>query len=343
VCGRGNSFGVQSDKKSARTQRECGRCVVNEWFFFFLLFEVRTSLKRTYVLTPWSKVLLEKLTGSQLVNKFPVFYGTRRFIAAFTSARHLSLSRARPIHSMPPHRTSWRSILIFSFKFQSRSKARVYGAWLCQFLLRGVVSTSPNTQAGGPPLLDCPRLLIQDIRRPFLHPQPEDAPCRSERPTSWKRNIPYVYNEDAGFDYRQRKFFSSLKHAACSVASFYIEVLFCNNRRSGENMGTGKQYKPQWYPAGNSREQSLVKLPAFFATRSFITIFTTRARHLCLSWARPVQATPILCTIHFNIIFPSTCRWPKRCLSFPSRNLFAPLLTPVPATWPLSFSLIWLL
>jgi hypothetical protein len=42
----------------------------------------------TYLLTPWSTVLLEKLTGSQLVKKFPAFYGTRRFITAFTRARH---------------------------------------------------------------------------------------------------------------------------------------------------------------------------------------------------------------------------------------------------------------
>jgi len=46
----------------------------------------------TYLLTPWSTVLLEKLTVFQLVKKFPAFYGTRRFITAFTSARHLSLS-----------------------------------------------------------------------------------------------------------------------------------------------------------------------------------------------------------------------------------------------------------
>jgi hypothetical protein len=38
-----------------------------------------------------SPVLLEKLTGSQLIKNFPAFYGTRRFISAFTSARHLSL------------------------------------------------------------------------------------------------------------------------------------------------------------------------------------------------------------------------------------------------------------
>jgi hypothetical protein len=42
----------------------------------------------TYLLTPRNRVLLEKLTGLQLVNKFPAFYGTRRFITAFASARH---------------------------------------------------------------------------------------------------------------------------------------------------------------------------------------------------------------------------------------------------------------
>ena len=43
----------------------------------------------TYLPTPWIISLLEKLTGSQLVKKFRAFYGTRRFITAFTSAHHL--------------------------------------------------------------------------------------------------------------------------------------------------------------------------------------------------------------------------------------------------------------
>jgi len=38
------------------------------------------------------RVLLEKLTSSQLVKKYPAFYGTQRFITAFTRAHHLSLS-----------------------------------------------------------------------------------------------------------------------------------------------------------------------------------------------------------------------------------------------------------
>jgi hypothetical protein len=65
----------------------------------------------TYLLTPWSRVLLQKLTGLQLVKKFPAFYGTRRFITAFTSARHLSLSWASLIRSILPHPTSWLFIL----------------------------------------------------------------------------------------------------------------------------------------------------------------------------------------------------------------------------------------
>ena len=68
----------------------------------------------TYLLIPWSRVLLEKLTGLQLVKRFPASYGTRRFTIAFTSARHLSLSWASSIQSIPPHPTSWRSILILS-------------------------------------------------------------------------------------------------------------------------------------------------------------------------------------------------------------------------------------
>ena len=67
----------------------------------------------TYLLTPWCRVL-EKLTGLQLVKKFPTFHGTRRFITALTTVRHLSLSWASPIQSIYPHPTSWRSTLILS-------------------------------------------------------------------------------------------------------------------------------------------------------------------------------------------------------------------------------------
>jgi len=63
------------------------------------------------LLTPCSRFVLQKLTGSQVVKKFPSLYGTRRFIAAFTRASYLSLSRTISIKSILSHPTSWRSIL----------------------------------------------------------------------------------------------------------------------------------------------------------------------------------------------------------------------------------------
>ena len=52
--------------------------------------------------TPWSRALHDKPRDPQLDQKFPAFYGTQRFITAFPWARHLSLSWARSIQSMPP-------------------------------------------------------------------------------------------------------------------------------------------------------------------------------------------------------------------------------------------------
>jgi hypothetical protein len=69
----------------------------------------------TYLVILWSRVLLEKLTFSQPVKKFLAFYGTRMFITAVTSVRHLSLSWASSIQSIPPHPTSWRSIFFWKY------------------------------------------------------------------------------------------------------------------------------------------------------------------------------------------------------------------------------------
>ena len=58
----------------------------------------------TYLLTPWSRVLLEKLTDSAASQEIPRIFGTRRFLTVPTSARHLSLSWAKSIQSpqLPP-------------------------------------------------------------------------------------------------------------------------------------------------------------------------------------------------------------------------------------------------
>jgi len=54
-------------------------------------FSTKEVLYFNALLTPCSTVLLEKLTGFQLVKKFPTFYGAQRFITTFTSACHLAL------------------------------------------------------------------------------------------------------------------------------------------------------------------------------------------------------------------------------------------------------------
>jgi hypothetical protein len=68
----------------------------------------------TYLLTPWCRVLLEKLTGFAASKEIPRIYGTRKFITVLTSVRHLSLSWARSIQSPQPPPTSWRFLLILS-------------------------------------------------------------------------------------------------------------------------------------------------------------------------------------------------------------------------------------
>ena len=68
----------------------------------------------TYLLTPWSRVLLEKLTGSAVSQEIPRIFKTRRFLTVLTSARQLSLSWANSIQSPQPPPTSWRFILILS-------------------------------------------------------------------------------------------------------------------------------------------------------------------------------------------------------------------------------------
>ena len=51
------------------------------------------------LLIPWNRVLLEKLSGFQLVQKFPTFYGTQRFITTFTRGCQVSLPCASLIES----------------------------------------------------------------------------------------------------------------------------------------------------------------------------------------------------------------------------------------------------
>ena len=107
-----------------------------------------------YLLTPWSCVLPEKRTGSHLVKKFPAFFVTRRFIITFTKARHPSLSWANSIQSIPPHPTSWRSILILSSNLNLDLQSGLFPS---------VFPPKPFIQLYSPICATCPAHQILDL------------------------------------------------------------------------------------------------------------------------------------------------------------------------------------
>jgi hypothetical protein len=43
----------------------------------------------TNLLTPWSRFLLDTVKITQLIKKFPAFYGTRKFITPYTGAHQI--------------------------------------------------------------------------------------------------------------------------------------------------------------------------------------------------------------------------------------------------------------
>ena len=54
-----------------------------------------------YLFSPCSIVVLDKVTGSQVVKKFPASYGNKRFNTPYTRAHHLSLSWAGSCPHIP--------------------------------------------------------------------------------------------------------------------------------------------------------------------------------------------------------------------------------------------------
>jgi len=78
---------------------------------------------------PGAEVLLEELTVTQPVMKFPAFYGIQKFITVFTTNRHWSVSWARCIQSTPTHCISLRPTLILSSHLLRRLPLHVLNAF----------------------------------------------------------------------------------------------------------------------------------------------------------------------------------------------------------------------
>ena len=77
------------------------------------------------------------------------------FITAFTSARNLSLSWASSIQSIPPHPTSWRSILILSSHLRLGLSSRLFPS--------GFPTKTLYTPLLSPIHATCPAHLILDF------------------------------------------------------------------------------------------------------------------------------------------------------------------------------------
>ena len=116
----------------------------------------------------------------------PALYRLLMFHVPNKMSLFLCLVRDASSTNTPHQRSEWGSILP-SDCFVSRWSISPMSTSQDFFSRGGVVSISPNPQAGGPPLVVFPRLLIQFIcsyppyQRPFLHPHPEDVPCRGDR------------------------------------------------------------------------------------------------------------------------------------------------------------------
>jgi len=132
-------------------------------------------------------------------------------------------------------------VVKFAPNYQSRSE--VYCMNVSQqdtFLRWGVVGTSPNPQAGGPPLFGCPRPLIQYIRsyppywRPFLHPQTEDAPCLGDQDPLMTATLyysnpkSYIFRLHETSHYQASRFRNRKNNSySCSLMMAYGNKMLC--------------------------------------------------------------------------------------------------------------------
>jgi hypothetical protein len=144
--------------------------------------------------TPWSIVLLVKLTVTQFVSKCPTLYVTWRFITVFIRSRHWCLFRARWIHSTPSKTPNIPGsklrvpfLLLGSFqRIRSGPNLCVTFCNMSSFYGQRLAAPPSNTQPAVPPVTGSSRLLINKFAS-TLHiwsPFPEEVTCCDDKGSS---------------------------------------------------------------------------------------------------------------------------------------------------------------
>jgi hypothetical protein len=156
-----------------------------------------------------SRALLERPLGVRPLNSFLAFYVTRRLSTEFTRALHLFVSWARPIQSTSPCPTSPRSLHSIIQILYTYSIAWVVYLRLCLifcnkfiFYGEGLLAPHPTSKLEDRPLSFVHGCLFNIFTatlhswRPFLHLQPEDAPCCGDKhSTNWLRLTASLNNQ----------------------------------------------------------------------------------------------------------------------------------------------------
>jgi hypothetical protein len=117
----------------------CMYVCIFAFMYVFRHVSMYVHIKVLKEVVPWSRVLLQQLTVTKFVTKFPSFYGTRRLLTAITTVRHLSVSWVRST------RSKLRSCLLNTHCNISLSSKPVSSKWslLSGFPTRNYIYTSP--------------------------------------------------------------------------------------------------------------------------------------------------------------------------------------------------------
>jgi hypothetical protein len=110
-------------------------------------------------LTPWSRVLLEKLTDHQTVKKLPASYENRTPITVFTTASRLSLAWGRSIQSTDLLKNHYNIVIPSTFRSPTTPitwflrtiyyewpipVASLSKAWVCDRSFAGIAGSNPT-------------------------------------------------------------------------------------------------------------------------------------------------------------------------------------------------------